>query len=1087
MVTFSCSTCNTTTEESDMLKHLSTTRHKNVIYDPLQETIACEECLDTNIHQLLILRFGLSDMALLCALCLGKEEKPATQYSLSNGSLLKKLGDYYRFRDISCSICNSEKHLSVGKGKRGQVIVCRNCIPKIEEKIEFVAEDSDNFLYALLGIKEFVPPKSSGKLFGARRGRKVGRKGGKRGKAAGARSVSKDGDEKSSHFHNARASAMAIKSGKTILAVGSSDVSPLQSKLSSKNNSRAPSRSSTPKFGQKSGGNTSTKSNSTTPSKSFKKSEPATKTTSTQKANSKKIENTSPKENRKVPKTDNAVREQKPTKAGKKQQNVGGSKSVKAVDNQKPSQKPVNRGKKLEDPQKSEDKQGKQNESKPPIKQPAKSAKPNKREVSLKSDSKPTKANSAKTKVETSKSESTKKTPGIAIPLHIKKYETSPEPPLTFESMTKYFQEMSHNLFLEEKLSIQLSNNSIINPEDMKLEWYADQDKKHKQFKVTVPLTEEILNRLMSKKMQQIRKVPFSVNQAIFLILGEDIPWFGNIVTAEAKSAQKGRRGGMKIFEMVVELYKWNTQPLPTSVDVRLLKILPASIPVSRVFMAMSRIENPKFIKMLLGKEPIRQIVFRNYLKFTKDTFNDSQKVAIQSVLNNSITVLQGPPGTGKTSTIYEIILQLLENLSTYPILVVAASNIAIDNIAEKLIGNHQRSILRIVSNEKEKEYTRDHPLGSICLHHKVYDSLPNNLKETINDLRNPRATVSQNQFKKLLTQQIDVSDTLIAQAKVIFTTTVVAGGNQLKSVKKLPVVIMDEATQSSEPTTLIPLSMPGVEKFVFVGDQKQLSSFSQVPNLSLSLFERVLLNGTYRTPHMLDTQYRMHPLISDFPRRRFYQSLLKDGIGAEDRKMDKIPDNPVYFWDTCRKHQEGRVRIGFREDRGFTYSNKGEVSFVTEVLTKLIYEKGVKRSDIGVITPYRGQRDLISSILVENDLINPEKNDILVEVDRDDIYNDSKPVTIHTVSDIMIASIDAFQGREKNFLIMSCVRSNETNKIGFLSDERRLNVALTRAKYGLIIIGDVECLRSGDSLWKEYLDDLEQKSCIFKEKDFNY
>ena len=153
--------------------------------------------------------------------------------------------------------------------------------------------------------------------------------------------------------------------------------------------------------------------------------------------------------------------------------------------------------------------------------------------------------------------------------------------------------------------------------------------------------------------------------------------------------------------------------------------------------------------------------------------------------MNNAITVLQGPPGTGKTSTIFEIILQLLDSLNTYPILVVAASNIAIDNIAEKLKPKHEKNILRIVANEKEREYNRSHPLASICLHHKVYDGLPSRYQMVIDELKRGPPTIGATAFKKFQSDQFELTKTLVAQAKVIFTTTVVAGGNQLKSVVK--------------------------------------------------------------------------------------------------------------------------------------------------------------------------------------------------------------------------------------------------------------------------------------------------------------
>lgn len=1053
MSAYTCQTCSFAAEDADMGKHLSSTRHRALKFAAADEVVACEECNDSNIHQLLLLRYGLSDMALLCQLCLPKAESASTQYSLSNGSLLKKLPQYYTFRDIECEECHADAHLFVGND-RVQHILCRKCLPEQQKnfpKTPFVSEDSDKFLFELLGIKEHVPPSAKG------RSRKLGRKGGF------SRKPKKDDPaaaERRAHYEATKANSHAIKSGKTVLAVGSGPVTPT-------GHSRASTpRSSTPngdvKFSKDKGkGNPKApsivapkpvqgkKNVSLTGKGPSNKTAKSSQGNSFQKNNSLKTGNTLKPANKKDPHASISKTESQtePRKGADRKHAL----DTKAAKTSKPDNK---------------EKTNKKKESGPPSNVPR-----SKQALETRATPKGKQTNSEQ----------------LVLPSNISKLVSAPTPPLRYSSMDAYFKELSYNLFLEEKASMAASDNSILTPDEMAIEWYADQHKKHKQFKVNVLLTDDIVNRFISKKLQGVKKTPFAINQAIFLILNDEIPWYGHIVTSDAKNATKSRsKTALKVMEMVIELYPWNSNPLPVSLNVKWLKLFPASVPVSRVFMAMLRIENPTFIKMILGNDPIRQIVFRNYLKFTKDTFNDSQKVAIQSVLNNYITVLQGPPGTGKTSTIYEIILQLIENLNTFPILVVAASNIAIDNIAEKLLEKHGREILRITSLEKEKEYSRDHPLASICLHHKVQDTMPAQLKQTLADLRNPSAPkLSQNQYKKLMTEMIDLSDTHIAQAKVIFTTTVVAGGNQLKSIKKLPVVIMDEATQSSEATTLIPLSMPGVDKFVFVGDQKQLSSFSQTPNLSLSLFERVLLNGTYRTPHMLDTQYRMHPLISAFPKRRFYNDLLKDGISAEDRHMEGIPQNPVYFWDTCGKHPEGRVRANFREDRGFTYANSGEIDFIVKILMKLIYDKGIPKSEIGVITPYRGQRDLISSSLVKDALINPEKDEVHIEVDRDDIHNESKPITIHTVSGIMIASIDAFQGREKNFLIMSCVRSNKECKIGFLSDERRLNVALTRAKYGLVIVGDVECLKKGDGLWKEYLESLEAAGSVHSDPEF--
>lgn len=1120
---YTCKTCLFSSD--DILKHLSQSRHKTVQYDALSEVLECEDCGDTNVHLLLMLRYGLSDLSLLCAGCYEKSGSDASaEYSISNGSLFLKLPLYYKLRDIQCEVCGDESKLHVANSAKGQTILCRKCKETLDiESGLFVSEGSLDFLYALLGLKEFIPKTSNGK--GKTSKRKMGRRGGLQRKS---RPVDAEALKRKAHYESVKATSMALKTGKTMKAVGSSDTTPVVSRLST------PGPTSNKSLNPRNGTLGSSRTPKGLSSGSSKvKNEPGKKTKNepekTKSDNSSKKSKSDVSSKKNVTsfngKSSNKETQGEKASDSKKENSSSVNVSKRKNDSKTDSKNGLDKGSKVSSVTSSQNqKQAVSKGAKTPYSTTQKGD-PKKSE-SKKSDPKksdPKRSNSQKTAEKTTSQKTAEKSSGmnqkldtknqkdqvptLKLPSGIFKYVPSPTPKLTYDNITEYLNEMCYNLFLEEKASLNTSDNAFLTSEDFSLEWYADQEKKHKQFKLEMVMTQQFLDRYLSKKMQALKKTPFAAGQSLILTLGDDVAWYGSIALSESQYAsksgksgdsrkggkpQRGRKSqrtpsGPKVLQVIVELYPWNQMPLPLTVNVNQLKILPISVPVSRVFTAMSRLLNPKFVDLLLGKKLIKQIVFRNYLKFTRDTINESQKVAIQSVLNNTITVLQGPPGTGKTSTIYEIILQLLGNLNTYPILVVAASNIAIDNIAEKLLDSHKQSILRIVSLEKEPEYNREHPLASICLHHKVYDGLPLAAQETLRDMRRPNSTVSQNQYKKLMTTQIDYLNKLIALARVIFTTTVVAGGNQLKLCPKIPVIIMDEATQSSEPTTLIPLSIPGVEKFVFVGDQRQLSSFSQVPNLSLSLFERIILNGTYKTPHMLDTQYRMHPAISDFPRNQFYDGLLKDGLTPADRVMDGIPVNPVVFWDTNGKCREKVVHSRFWEDGGRTFANDGETEMLQKVLAMLIYDKGIPRGDIGVITPYRGQRDLISSQLVKNELINPEKSDIHVEIDRDDFFNESKPVTIHTVADIMIASIDAFQGREKNFLVMSCVRSNEENKIGFLSDGRRMNVALTRAKYGLILVGDTTCLRRSGGLWKKYLDHLEERGSILKSSDFQY
>ncbi|KAG7662616.1 uncharacterized protein J8A68_003824, partial [[Candida] subhashii] len=998
---FTCGTCSLQFDKAEILKHLSSTRHKSAKITETDESLECEECSDTNIHQLSILRYGLTDMSLLCTACLAKDTEPPTAtYNLSNGAFFLKLDQYLKLRDLECMKCSNDENLFVANTPKEQLVSCKDCLGQFDPSIKFISEDSEIFLSELLGIKEVAASKKAGNHGKRKLGRK-GARGGKFGKGKGKgrggkpKKVDEDAEARREHYFESKRTAAELKSGSTVKAIGSAvfgkpgsgggsgggkfgkSFSPGKSPGHSGRSTPATSGRSSPSVEANRGFVTKENGTNTPAEGQTQKVNEAPKERSTQKPKAKKAQ-TSKAENQKI-------------KDGEKD---GKKKSSK--DSSKQDKKPPKSNDKPKDNKKTQPKTPKNARSKEA------SPAPNTPNAAPVSDSNE-----------------------LVLPDYITKYHPATKPKLSYPTLNDYYREMSFNVFLEDQLT---NESNIIEPQDLMIEWYEDQDKRNNQFKLSVPMDPQLLDRFISEKFKKLKKNPFQVGQAIFLILNDEIPWYGRIAAVEEVSTSKGRRAKKDVIEMVIKLFGWNNQPLPKSVHAQYLKVMPASVPVSRVFNAMATLENTSFIKMLLGNEPMKQIIFKNYLKFSRDTLNDSQKVAIQSVLNNPITVLQGPPGTGKTSTIFEIILQLLDSLHNYPVL-------------------HR--------TEKERDYDRSHPLAPICLHHKVYDAMPIHYQAVLDDLRRGQPNIGQKAYKKFLAKRFEVTRTMVAQAKVIFTTTVVAGSGQLKSIPKCPVVIMDEATQSSEPTTLIPLAVNGVDKFVFVGDQKQLSCFSLIPGLSLSLFERVLLNGSYKSPHMLDTQYRMHPAISEFPRTTFYGGLLKDGITEEARKMEGIPANPVYFWDTQGRAREESVRNLLREDRGYTYTNSGEIGYLLQVLKNLIIEKRIKKENIGVITPYSGQRDLISSILADDDIINPMNEQVQVEVDIDDIKNDSKPVTIHIISGIMIASIDAFQGREKDFLVMSCVRSNQEGTIGFLRDERRLNVALTRAKYGLIMVGD--------------------------------
>src|ERR1700761_7813539 len=252
----------------------------------------------------------------------------------------------------------------------------------------------------------------------------------------------------------------------------------------------------------------------------------------------------------------------------------------------------------------------------------------------------------------------------------------------------------------------------------------------------------------------------------------------------------------------------------------------------------------------------------------------------------------------------------------------------------------------------------------------------------------------------------------------------------------------------------MIPLVL-GCKQVVLVGDHQQLGPVimnkkAAKAGLSTSLFERLVHLGT--VPIRLQVQYRMHPCLSEFPSNMFYDGSLQNGVTANQRLRRDIDfpwpvsDNPMMFWSNL-----GNEEISAS---GTSYLNRTEASNVEKIVTRF-FKAGVKPDDIGIITPYEGQRSYIVSSMQATGTFKKE------------LYKE-----------IEVASVDAFQGREKDFIILSCVRSNDHQGIGFLSDPRRLNVALTRAQYGLVILGNPKVL-SKHPLWHYLLLHFKERNCL--------
>jgi hypothetical protein len=656
---------------------------------------------------------------------------------------------------------------------------------------------------------------------------------------------------------------------------------------------------------------------------------------------------------------------------------------------------------------------------------------------------------------------------------------------IDFKTLKDYFQFLTYCLFLEEMFSQQICEQAYIKCES-------------NRFCTLFISTQESFNLYVPEEMHHLKKHAFVRGQPIFIMRKSDaklnwkkVPQYwiayvsscdlchfdkkGELVSIPRKARiDPDKKNQITVCNLL--LYDWNPTPFPKKESLSNFAYLPGNIVLGRTFDAMDNITNPMFQNLILSKKKIKSLVPQDFVKNYYSTLNDSQKDALNSVLGNDVTIIKGPPGTGKTSTIYETVLQLLDK-GIKPVMVVASSNLAVDNIAEKMVDTHADKIVRVTSNIREKDYAKDHKLGSICLHNIISDKLSPEIKDIKKRFDQDPRSIDSKEFETYLDFCDSIGEKILPQKDVIFSTTATIGNRHIKKLNSISVIIMDEATQSSEPLTLIALAVRGCSKIVLVGDPEQLSVFTRVKSLETSLFERVLNNKIFAKPFLLDTQYRMHPAISEFPGIKFYDNKLKDGLTEQDRKMKKVKF-PVFYYDHRGIHaKESRIFSINGEDFGYSWINKAEVGYIVEFVETLIRDRKVKPSDIGVMTGYSAQRELLIQAFKKNPVVNPEKYKIELTVDKEDLTK-KQNITVCDINGLIVASVDAFQGREKNIIVMSCVRSNDEGNIGFMTDERRMNVALTRAKYSLVLCGNAKCF-SKNKVWGEYINSLDKKGYV--------
>lgn len=442
-------------------------------------------------------------------------------------------------------------------------------------------------------------------------------------------------------------------------------------------------------------------------------------------------------------------------------------------------------------------------------------------------------------------------------------------------------------------------------------------------------------------------------------------------------------------------------------------------------------------------------------------TLNASQLDAVKhSLLSPELALIHGPPGTGKTYTLIEIIRQLVKLKKR--VLVCGPSNISVDNIVERLaptgvplvrIG-HPARLLPAVVNHSLDVLTKTSSTGEIVK--DIRNELDSNLSRmTKSKGKAKRDLYLENKILRKEYRQRErqsVTDILVGSS-VVLATLHGAGSFSIQN-EKFDVVIIDEASQALEASCWIPLL--NAEKVILAGDHMQLSpmikstpSKSATTHPERTLFERLLILHGEDIKRLLSVQYRMHDLICQFPSMTLYDSLLVSGPAIGSRLLHDLKDvqdtedtrEAVIFIDTQGgEYQENIDTEPSIKSTHESKSNSREADLVVEHIEKLI-QAGVKETDIAIVTPYSAQVALLASLLRIN------------------------------YPEIEIGTVDGFQGREKEVVVVSLVRSNSTNEVGFLSEKRRLNVAMTRPKRQLCVIGDSETVGHGGEFMKNWVE----------------
>ncbi|KAH9077961.1 P-loop containing nucleoside triphosphate hydrolase protein [Lactarius deliciosus] len=550
-----------------------------------------------------------------------------------------------------------------------------------------------------------------------------------------------------------------------------------------------------------------------------------------------------------------------------------------------------------------------------------------------------------------------------------------------------------------------------------------------------------------------------------------------------------------------------------------------------------------RLIEVLLGLAMPSRGPTVHSMTFFDNSLNDSQKAAVMFALESvEVACIHGPPGTGKTHTLIEIIRQLTSitpvNPTALRLLICGASNLSVDNILERLLAlpapSHGPKLrvtrighpARVIAHEDALNATLETQADRSDQAALVRD-VKVELETTLNVLsgKGKGAKTPRGLERKKMWEEVS---SLNFSTQVVLSTCHSSGGHQLHN-QEFDVVIIDEATQALEAVCWVPIFK--AKRLILAGDPKQLpptvlslrghvdvstsTSGNGVPlprpneapgaddsenepgpgnpsgsvieadnvpgarafgsetaqgfcyrgltpprTLELTMFERLEIMYGPAIKKMLTVQYRMHTKIAEFPSKTMYGSMLTTDSSVATHLLRQLPnvvvsseedaqeilETPVVFFDTagCEYFE----RLEGDSDEG-SRCNENEATIVKQWVATLV-AMGVNPSQIAIITPYQAQVSLLTSLLRSTH--GPE---------------------------LEIGTVDGMQGREKEAVIISLVRSNDKREVGFLKEERRLNVAMTRARRHLCVVGDSSTVQHGSKYLKDWLIWLEENADV--------